>query len=250
MHQKAKKKSGSKYLQKKKTAGNLIHKKRSRTAAKHKKAASQRVRLKDETDYETVEQRAIRILKEHGGMLRRKDVPQAGIHPRTLFALRDKGIVEVVTRGLYRLADQPPLSNPDLATVALRCPQGVVCLISALSYHQLTTQIPHEVQIALPRGAEPPRLRYPPLRVFWFRGQVYSNGIFANKIDGIDVRVYNREKTIADCFKYRHKIGLDVALEALRIYRQQASIDVESLLRYGRLCRVETVMRPYLEAIL
>ena len=126
----------------------------------------------------------------------------------------------------------------------------MLCLISALSYHDMTTQIPHEIHLALPRGAEPPRLEYPPLRIFWFSGKAYSEGIETSIMDGVEIRVYSPEKTLADCFKYRNKIGMDTVLEALKFYRQRKKMRVDRLMHYARICRVENVMRPYLEASL
>ena len=182
-------------------------------------------------------------------MLRTSAALRAGIHPGRLYEMRDQGVVEQLSRGLYRLADLPPLSNPDLITVAARVPAGVVCLISALAYHEITTQIPHEVHLALPRGTEPPRIKHPPLRIFWFTGRSFSEGIQRHKLDGIVMRVYSPEKTLADCFKYRNKLGLDTVLEALRLYRTGKRTNVDELMRLARVCRVEKVMRPYLEAL-
>ncbi|NLS94016.1 MAG: transcriptional regulator [Planctomycetaceae bacterium] len=190
------------------------------------------------------------LFKRHGATLRTSQAIKAGVHPRTLYALRDAGVLECLSRGLYRLANSPPLANPDLVTVSLRAPEGVVCLISALAFHQLTTQIPHEVQIALPRGAEPPRIAYPPTRTFWFTGKAFESGIKIHRLDGHSVRVYSPEKTLADCFKYRNKIGLDTAVEAIRLYKERRRVKVGDLTQYAEICRVTKVMRPYLEAIL
>jgi predicted transcriptional regulator of viral defense system len=191
-----------------------------------------------------------RAFSQSGGLLRTGAALRAGIHPRTLYDMRDEGVVEELSRGLYRLADLPALNNPDLVTVALKIPAGVVCLISALAYHEITTQIPHEVHVAVPRGTEPPRLKHPPLRVFWFTGRSFTEGIETHKVDGIRLRVYSPEKTLADCFKYRNKIGLDTVLEALRLYRSRKRPNVDELMKFARVCRVEKVMRPYLEALL
>jgi len=163
--------------------------------------------------------------------------------------MRDAGVLEMLTRGLYRLRGLPPLGNPDLVTIAKRVPQGVVCLISALAFHRLTTQVPHEIHVALRKGAEPPRIEYPPVHLYWFSGAAFSEGIEIHKMDGVLVRIYGPEKTIADCFKFRHKIGMDVVLEALRAWRERRGRNVETLLRHARHCRVERVMRPYLEAL-
>ena len=195
-------------------------------------------------------QQAIELFRERGGTLRASEALHLGIHPRTLYALRDAGVLEQLSRGLYRLSEMPPLVHPDLVIVTLRVPQAVICLLSALAFHELTTQIPHAVHIALEGRTEAPRLDYPPLRIFWFSGPAWSEGIEAHTLDGVPVRVYNPAKSVADTFKYRNKIGLDVALEALKLYRRHPVFDVGELLRYARVCRVENVIVPYLEALL
>lgn len=195
-------------------------------------------------------QRAVAEFRRRGGMLRTKDALDAGIHPRTLYALRDDGIIECLSRGLYRLSKAPPLANPDLVTVATRAPEGVICLLSALSFHEITTQIPHEIHLAISRNSEAPRIDYPPVRAFWFAGKAFSEGIETHRLDGVPVRIYNREKTLADCFKYRNKIGMDTVLEAVRLCRERKRLDVEALMRYAQIRRVQHIMRPYLEVIL
>jgi predicted transcriptional regulator of viral defense system len=194
--------------------------------------------------------RAVAVFKQHSGILRTAQALRAGIHPSTLYAMRDVGTLEVVSRGVFRLAGSEPLGNPDLVTVATRVPNGVICLISALAFHQITTQIPHEVHVALQRGAELPRLEYPPIKLYWFKDQAFTAGVDTQKLDGVDIRIYSPEKTLADCFKFRNKIGLDTAVEAVRFYRERRTVNVDALMRYAAICRVEKVMRPYLEAIL
>jgi predicted transcriptional regulator of viral defense system len=194
--------------------------------------------------------RAVGVFKRHGGMLRTTHALRAGVHPSTLYAMRDSGMLEVLSRGVYRLADSSPLGNPDLVTVATRVPSGVICLISALAFHDLTTQIPHEVHVALPRGAEEPRLKHPPIKTYRFTGEAFTEGIEIHELDNVGVRIYSPEKTLADCFKFRNKIGLDTAVEAIRFYREQRSFKVDDLMRYASICRVKKIIRPYLEAIL
>ncbi len=196
------------------------------------------------------QEEALAIFREHGGILRTKDVLALGIHPRTLYALRDLGKIERLSRGLYRLVALPPLSHHDLVIVVQRYPEAVICLISALDFHDLTTQIPHVVDVAIEQGATRPSLNYPPLRVFHFSGEAWSEGVEVHEMDGTSVRVYGPAKSVADIFKYRHKLGLDIAIEALERYRKHSSFDVSRLMRYARICRVENVMRPYLEALL
>lgn len=196
---------------------------------------------------ETIEN-ALDAFRRHDNILRASQAIQLGIAPRTLYAMHENGLLVRVTRGVYRLAEAEPLSNADLIQVALRIPKGVICLISALSYYNLTTQIPHQVYVALPLDAEKPRLNYPPVRLFWLSKPVYSAGVEEHLMDGTTVSIYSREKTIADCFKYRNKIGLEVALEALKEGLRQGC-KIEAIMEYARIDRVEKVMRPYMEAL-
>ena len=193
---------------------------------------------------------ALAVFRQHGGMLRTAAARRAGVNPATLYALRDAGLLERVTRGLYRLTEAESLSNPDLATVAAKVPEAVVCLISALDFHDLTTQIPHKVYIALRQGSHSPRMERPPVQAIYVTGPCFSAGVEVHELDGVPVRIYSAEKTLVDCFKHRKKIGLDVALEALRLYRQRGRANVPELLQHARTCRVSRVMRPYLEALL
>ncbi len=198
----------------------------------------------------SAEEQAVSLFRRHDGMLRTKQALNLGMQPRTLYALRDSGRVAAVGRGCYRLADLPPLANPDLVAVASAAPKGVICLVSALAFHGITTQIPHQVDLAIEQKVKRPRIGYPPTRAFWFGGQAFAEGIQTHVLDGVPVRIYGPAKTVADCFKYRNKIGLDVAMEALRLCRQQKKATVDDLMKYARICRVEATMRPYLEAML
>lgn len=171
-----------------------------------------------------------------------------GITRYMLYTLRDRGIIEQVSRGIYRLVELPPISDPDLVTVSLRFPHAVICLVSALTYHDITTQIPHAVSVAVPRNSRVPSLEYPPVQAHRFSKDAYESGIEEHRIDDVPVKIYCPEKTLADCFKFRNKIGMDVVLEALTLYRTRKKRNLGDLLTYARLCRVEKVMRPYLEA--
>ncbi len=194
--------------------------------------------------------KARNIFRRHGGVLRMSEALYAGIHRRMLYSMLEAGVIGQLSRGLYRLADLPPLGNPDLVSVSLKIPNGVICLISALAYHEITTQVPHEVYVALDRGTEAPRMNHPPLRVFWFSEESFTVGIEKHKIDSVPVRIYSPEKTIADCFKYRNKIGLDIAIEALKLYREKKHFKVDELMKFAQVCRVEKIIRPYLEVLL
>jgi predicted transcriptional regulator of viral defense system len=172
-----------------------------------------------------------------------------GVSRKTLYAMRDVGVVQPLSRGLFRLAALEPLGHPDLVTVAARVPQGVLCLISALAFHELTTQVPHAVDVALERGMRKPRLDYPPTRFFWFSGPAFHEGIETHRLDDVPVRIYDPEKTVTDCFRYRNQIGMDVVLESLRLWRERRRKKLDALLKYARVRHVERAMRPYIEAM-
>src|SRR5271156_4325820 len=189
-----------------------------------------------------------RVLKLARGpkSVTRRDIAAAGIHTQALTRLVKNGTLERGSRGRYRLPDAPVTEHHGLALAAAAVPKGVVCLISALNFHGIGTQVPAEVWIALDRRTRRPALRYPPLRVVRFGGSALSEGIEGHSIEGGAVRVYNVAKTLADVFKYRNKIGLDVALEALREGWRDRRFKMDDIYRYARVCRVERVMRPYL----
>ncbi len=194
--------------------------------------------------------RALQSIQAQGQFIRTAQALKAGIHPRTLYQLRDNGCLEQISRGVYRLAEQETVSDPDLFTVAARIPQGVICLVSALAIHQITTQIPRAVEIALPRGAESPRLDYPPISLHRFSAASFNAGTDICEVDGIPIRVYSPEKTIADCCKFRHQLGMDIFLEALELYQQRKRANFALILEYAQICRVGTAIKPYLEAML
>ena len=177
------------------------------------------------------------------------ELSKAGIHRQILSRLVASGDLERIARGLYRLPQQSVTEHHGLAIAAAAAPNGVVCLLSALQYHDIGTQLPSEIWIAIDRRARRPALRYPPLHVVRYSGRALTAGVERHTIEGRTVKVYNVAKTLADCFKYRNKIGLDVALEALREAWRARRITMDELDRYAKICRVERVMRPYLESL-
>ncbi len=194
-------------------------------------------------------EREVELFRQRGGGLRMSEALRLGMNRKSLYAMRDAGVLESATRGLYRLASLEPLAHPDLVTVARRVPQGVLCLISALAFHELTTQVPHAIDVALERGTRKPRLEYPPTHFYWFSGPAFRDGIETHELDGTPVRIYDPEKTLVDCFRYRNKIGMDVTLEAMRLWRERRRKKLDALLKYARMRQVERGMRPYLEAL-
>lgn len=195
-------------------------------------------------------QKALYIFDQYQGWLRTNQAIKLGISPRALYALRDSGKIVQESRGIYRLADKEIGENQDLLLVAQRIPKAVIALLSALSFHGLTTQIPHQVYVAIPNHAEKPRLNYPPLHIIWLSDKVYKSGIEKHSIQGIPVQIYSPEKTIADLFKFRNKIGVDIALEALKNYCNSKNFDLNELLHMANINRVGKVILPYLEILL
>ncbi len=193
-------------------------------------------------------QRILRIVRRRG-ILRPRDVADEGIPRETLLRLFRKGVLARSARGIYVLANAPVTEHHSLAVAAKQAPRGVICLISALQFHGLTTQIPHEVWIALDVKAHRPSVSWPPLKVVRFSGQALAAGVEKHKIEGVEVKVYSAAKTVADCFKYRNKIGIDIAIEALRDILRLRKAKVDEIYRYAKICRVGRVMRPYLESV-
>ena len=183
------------------------------------------------------------------GMIRPCDLTLLGIPRVSLTRAVRRGHLERVGRGLYGLPGREVSAQGSLAEVALRVPKGVVCLLSALRFHELTTQAPFEVWLAIENKAFAPKLDYPPLRIVRFSGAALTEGVEVHSVDGVTVRVTSVAKTVADCFKYRNKIGLDVALEALRDAWHGKRMTSDDIWRYAKVCRVANVMRPYLESL-
>ena len=194
-------------------------------------------------------EKVLRLAKKHG-MIRVRDATEQGIHPEYLRRLCEKGLLRKMSRGIYIPADSEISPNVGLAQVAKRVPHGVLCLLSALQFHNIGTQSPFEVWIAIDRKAAKPKIDYPPVRIVRFSSKSLSKGIENHRIEGVEVKIYNKAKTIADCFKYRNKIGLDVVLESLKDCRQRRLCTNDQLWEYAKICRVSNVMKPYLEATL
>ncbi|RYF82049.1 MAG: hypothetical protein EOO29_08425 [Comamonadaceae bacterium] len=188
-------------------------------------------------------------LARHQGLLRASDLKGIDAPRIVLTRLSAAGRLQKVGRGLYRLANTQGTEHESLATVAAQVPQAVFCLLTALQFHELTTQLPRQVWIAMPRGSHAPRIDYPPIKMVQFTGDAYASGIEVIEREGVRMRVYSVAKTVADCFKHRNKIGIDVAVEALRDARAHHHVSVDELWRFAQLDRVAQVMRPYLESV-
>lgn len=201
------------------------------------------------TTHPTRSQRqALRVIRQRG-LVRPRELADYGINRVQLSRLVQAGLVERVTRGVYVATGHELSVDLAAAIVATRVPAAVICLLTALRLHELTTQQPHEVWIALDAKARRPRLDYPPLRVARFSGPALTEGVETRRIEGVPVQVYSAAKTVADCFKYRDKIGIDVAVEALRDYTRKHRGGATTLAHFARVCRVTRVMQPYLDSL-
>ena len=188
-------------------------------------------------------------LAANAGLLRASDLASIQVPRSVLARLTGAGLLEKRARGLYALPNAPMSEFETLAMVAAKSPQSVFCLLTALQFHELTTQLPRAVWIAMPRGSHVPKIDYPPIKMVQFSGAAYAEGIEEVQRDGVKLKFYSAAKTILDCFKHRSKIGLDVALEALKEARARNIASSDEIWRFAKICRVTSVMRPYLESV-
>jgi predicted transcriptional regulator of viral defense system len=188
-------------------------------------------------------------LQTEGPTFRTRDAAAAGLSSMALTRLMREGEITRIARGLYARTNRPTTELDSLIDVAAYSTQGIFCLLTALRFHRLTTQSPFEVWLALPNKARAPKIDYPPTRIVWYSGAAFAKGVEQHQASGQLIRVYGIAKTIADCFKYRNKIGVDVGIEALREAWTQRRVTMRELYHFGKICRVERVMRPYLESL-
>jgi predicted transcriptional regulator of viral defense system len=181
-------------------------------------------------------------------IVRPRDVEAIGVSGSYLYWLFKEGVLDRPHRGLYTLADSEPTEFRSIVEACKLSPNATVCLLSALRIHDLTTQSPYEVWLAIGEKDRKPRISYPPIRVVRFSGESRTFGIEQRELEGVPVPVYSPAKTVADCFKYRNKIGLDVAIEALKDCRRNRKATTDQLWEAAKVCRMANVMRPYLEA--
>lgn len=189
-------------------------------------------------------------IESSGGYARMRDLRAAGFQTRDISALVSRGRIERVKPGLYRLAEHDISGeHTGIVEVCRAIPEGIICLLSALDFHGLTTYNPSEIHVAIPHGAKPPRLFYPPIKPFFFRERFYTPAIESVRIQAGEIRVYGKEKTICDMFRYRRKLGEDLAMEALKQYLKLKDANTARLLKYAAICQAKTVMMPYLKAL-
>ena len=192
----------------------------------------------------------IKVFKIHNGYARSKDILAEGIHQRDIKSILDKGIVIKVKNGLYRLSDTPVISNQSFIDLACAVPEGVICLLSALSYYELTTFNPSVISMAIHRKSWRPKIEYPPVEFYYFSKKQFEAGIDKIKIRDHKMNIYCIEKTICDCFRYRNKLGIDIAKEGLSEYLKRKGRNLEKLLKYAEICRVKALMEIWINAMI
>ncbi|MDT8282421.1 MAG: type IV toxin-antitoxin system AbiEi family antitoxin domain-containing protein [Gammaproteobacteria bacterium] len=197
---------------------------------------------------DSIKQQVINVVRSHS-VVRPKDLKELGLPKDYLYILEKEGIIERVGRGLYQWPDKDLGRNQSLAEVSKLVPKAVVVLLSALNYHNITSQNPHQIWLAIDRKAWRPEITYPPVRFVTMSAEALHAGVEEHSIDGVTIKVFCPAKTVADCFKYRNKVGLDVALEALREGWSARKFTMDELLRYAEVCRVKKVMQPYIESL-
>lgn len=195
-------------------------------------------------------QSPVMLLAAERPTFRASDAVKRGTPRITLTRLVQQGELVRVARGVYTSTKRKSTELDGLLEVAAQSQQGVFCLLTALRFHRLTTQSPFEVWLAIPNKARIPKIDYPPVHIVWYSGQALSDGVETHFVEGQPIRVYSVAKTVADCFKYRNKIGIDVALEALQDAWKKKRVTLTELYHYGKICRVEKIMRPYLESLI
>lgn len=195
-------------------------------------------------------QKLINFFQNHSGVVRFSAILKAGFHSDSLMVLEKERKVEKIARGLYRVTNYTPGSHPDLVIASLQAPRGVICLLSALSFYEATSEIPKFVDLAIPQGTHANRIKYPPVRFYRFAPKTWKAGIEEHELEGYKIKVYSFAKTIADCFKFRNKIGTDVARDALKVAVTEKGIKPKKIIRYAKICRVDNIVKPILEAML
>lgn len=196
------------------------------------------------------ENELIDFLRREGGLASYAEISKAGFNKALLKTSLKANRVSRLDRGLYKLSQGMSISNPDFVAVSIKIPKGVICLLSSLSFHEATNEIPKYVDVAIPRGTHANKINYPPIRFYRFDSKSWEAGIEIHEISGHKVRIYCLAKVVADCFKFRNKIGADVAREALKIAVTEKHVNPKEIMRYAKICRVDNIIKPMLETIL
>jgi predicted transcriptional regulator of viral defense system len=200
-----------------------------------------------------MEQKTNRILdyfKEHNGIARFSSIIKAGFHPDMIKMLEKEGKIEKIARGFYKMTHYALGSYPDLVIASLQASKGIVCLVSALDFHEATNEIPRHIDIAIPTGTRANKIKYPPVRFYRFSVKTWNAGVEVHKDEGYEIKVYNLAKTIADCFKFRNRIGINIARDSLKIAVIEKGTKPQDIMKYAKICRVDKIIKPILETII
>ncbi len=192
----------------------------------------------------------IDFLRRRGGLASYAEISKAGFNKSLLKTSLKSNRISRLDRGLYKLSEGTSISNPDLVVISIKIPRGVICLLSALAFHEATNEIPKYVDIAIPRGVHANKIKYPPVKFYRFTPKAWKAGIEKHEIEGHEIKVYSLAKTIADCFKFRNKIGMDVARDALKVTVTEKNITPKEIMQYAKICRVDKIIKPILETML
>jgi predicted transcriptional regulator of viral defense system len=197
-------------------------------------------------------QELVSFFKSNGGIVRFSAILKAGFHPDSLKSLVKEGKIEKIARGIYKLTGRNHAFEryPDFVSASIQAPRGVICLLSALSFYEATNEIPRYVNIAIPQNMHAYRIKYPPVKFYFFDSASWKAGIEKHKIESYEIKIYNLAKTVADCFKFRNKIGINIARDSLRVAVTEKGIKPSEIMHYAKICRVDNVIKPILEAML
>jgi len=192
----------------------------------------------------------IQFLKQKGGMASFSELDKAGFNKALIKVSLENDNIERLDRGLYGLSEGMSFSNPDFVAISIKIPKGIVCLLSALAFHEATNEIPKYIDVAIPRGTHESKVKYPPVKFYRFAHDAWKAGVEKHKIEGHKIKVYSLAKTVADCFKFRNRIGINIAREALKIAIIEKQIKPKEIMKYAKICRVDRIIKPILESIL
>ncbi|MBU1006014.1 MAG: transcriptional regulator [Candidatus Omnitrophica bacterium] len=190
------------------------------------------------------------FFKKRGGLAGYSEILKAGFDKVLIKSVLNSGRIQKIDRALYRLSDGSSLSNPDLVAISIKVPKGIICLLSALAFHEATNEVPRYVDVAILRGTHANKIKYPPVRFYRFSDKTWKAGIEEHRIEGHNVRIYSLSKAIVDCFKFRNKIGIDVARSALKVAVMEKGIKPKDIMQYAKICRVGNIIKPIVEAII
>lgn len=200
--------------------------------------------MKEKTD------QIIKYFKSHGGVARFSSIRKAGFHPDLIKKTENEGKIEKIGRGLYKITGDNIGSHPDYLITSLQTSQGVICLVSALYFYGATNEIPRFVDIAIPAGARANKIKYPPVKFYRFSQTTWKAGVEKHEIEGHKVKIYSLAKTVADCFKFRNRIGVNVARDALKVAITEKHVKPKDIMEFAKICRVDRIIKPILETMI